>query len=114
MSTSHRRFRRLVSGLAIACMLFLFVSCSSKPKDAIIGKWHAIDGTKTCEFFRDGSYTTNVIGGNYRFVDKNKLRLDVGGVGALVGPLILTVSISGDKMTVTDDDGSVRKYARVR
>jgi hypothetical protein len=107
---------KLVGFLAFAFILSLLVSCSSKPEDAIVGKWSEIGGTEKIELFKDGTITVVnkdiIMGGKYTFVDKDRIRIELSGLGALLGPFVVTVSISGDELTLTMPDGKVTKYRR--
>jgi hypothetical protein len=80
---------KLVGFLAFAFILSSLVSCSSKPEDAIVGKWSEIGGTEKIELFKDGTITVvdkNLIaGGKYTFVDKDRIRVELSRLGALGG-----------------------------
>jgi hypothetical protein len=116
MKTKQGNPAKLLSFFAIACMLSFLVSCSSKPENAIIGKWSVIDGTEKMEFFKDGTITVADkgmnMGGKYTFVEKDRIKVELGGLGALAGPFVATVSISGDELTWTMPDGKLSKYRR--
>jgi hypothetical protein len=118
MKIAGRDMRRLVIWLIVAFILTLLVSCAPKPEKAIIGKWSEIDGTEIIEFFKDGTLTVADegmdMGGSYKFVEKNRVRVELGGLGALAGPFVATVSISGNELTWTMPDGEVSRYKRVR
>ncbi|MEW6573252.1 MAG: hypothetical protein AB1374_06425 [Bacillota bacterium] len=118
MKIAERDISKLLIWLIITFILALLVSCSPNPEKAIIGKWSEIDGTETIEFFKDGTLTVADegmdMGGSYEFVEKNRIRVELGGLGALAGPFVATVSISGNELTWTMPDGEVSKYRRVR
>jgi len=103
----------IILGLHIPINAGIF---SSKPQDAIIGKWLLIGGDETIEFFKDGTVSIvkgkDAMAGNYKFIDKDRLRLDLGGFGAIAGPAVIRVSISGDELTLTDPAGGVSRYYR--
>jgi len=104
--------------LLMICILMvsiLFVSgCASlsKPENIIIGKWQEIDGTETIEFFKDGTVNivdkTISVSGDFKFVDDNKLRLDLGRYGTEV----VEVSISRNELII-EQNGKVHKYQRM-
>lgn len=104
--------------LLVVCFVFLLASCGLKLEKAIIGKWSRIGSEETIEFYKEG--TVNIIdeempmAGNYKFIDDNSIRLDLGGLGELVGPIICDVSISEDELILTHAGGEVAKYRRVR
>lgn len=109
--------RAITQLLFLILSSLLLISCSSNLESQIIGKWKEIDGTETIEFFKDG--TVSVVdedmpmGGDYKFVDDGHLRIELGGLGALVGPMVFTVSISKNELSLTDANGKVSKYRRV-
>lgn len=92
--------------------------CIQNPEAAIIGKWDEIDGTETIEFFKDGTITVDdkgmSFGGDYKFIDNDRIRIELGGLGALAGPMIVKVSISKDELSLTTSDGDIDKYQRVK
>ncbi|MBP7274822.1 MAG: hypothetical protein KBA51_01305 [Kiritimatiellae bacterium] len=109
-------FTELVSFLAVAVILCTSVSCSSKQEDAIAGKWSKIGDTEKMEFFKDGTITIatkseNLVG-KYSFIDKDRIRVELGGVRALGGPFVASVSFSGDELTWTMPDGTAYIYTR--
>lgn len=118
MRIRQRDFTKRVGYLAFAFILSSLVSCSSKPEDAIVGKWKEIGGTEKMELFKDGTITVSgesmSFGGEYTFVDKDRIKVEFGGLGALAGPMVATVSISGNEMTWTMTDGDKSKYRKVK
>ncbi len=54
------------------------------------------------------------MGGSYKFVDTDRMKWELGGMGALTGPIIVTVSISGNVLTLTMPNGNVGKYKRTK
>jgi hypothetical protein len=113
-------FMKLVGFMVIAFMLPLLVSCSPKPEGAIVGKWGIIDGSQKIEFFKDGTLMAAkksggmVIGGQYTFVEKNRIKLKLDGLDPRdeEALMVVTVSISGQEMMLTMPDGHVSKYKR--
>jgi|GEM_PF-814407 len=120
MEGTERHLGQLMCWLAIACIMASLASCSSKPEDAIVGKWSEIDGTETLEFFKDGTVSVVDKGttrtGDYRFIEKDRMRLQLGGLGILAGPIdvVAKVSISKDELTLTLAGGDVGKYRKVK
>lgn len=118
MKIGQRDFTKLVGLLVITLILSLLASCSSKPEDTIVGKWSEIGGTEKMELFKDGTITIMVadkgmnLGGKYTFVEKDRIKVEMGGLGALIGPFVATVSISGDELTWTMPDGEFSKYRK--
>ena len=70
------------------------------------------------DLFKDGTITVAEkgmnLGGTYKFVDKDRIKVELGGLAALAGPFVATVSISGDESTWTMPDGKVSKYRRAK
>jgi hypothetical protein len=75
-------------------------------------------GTETMEFFKDGTVSLvgkeMSLGGTYKFVDTNRMKLEYGDLGAWMGPIITTISISGNELTLTMPDGKVERYKRAK
>jgi hypothetical protein len=105
--------KALVGGLVIIGIFAFLSSCSSKPEDAIVGRWKMIDGIEIMEFFRDG--TVNVVsergtlGGRYQFIEKARIKVEIVGS---VGSIVMKVSISGLKLTITMPDDSTIVYIK--
>lgn len=108
---------KVIQSLFIVLMVFFLFPSSSNAKNAILGKWEETDGTETIEFFRDGTVNIvdkgRLIAGGYRFIDDDRLRLDLGGLGALAGSMILKVSVSGNELILTNPQGEVSRYRRM-
>lgn len=106
----------LLNWIVVVLTLSLLVSCSSE--SAIVGKWSEIGGTETIEFFKDGTVSVVdngiTMGGSYKFVEKDRIKLELSGLGALAGPIVAKVSIKGDELTFTMPDGEVSKYKRAK
>lgn len=102
--------------VGVVCMVALASSCSSKPENEILGKWKEIRGTETMEFFKDGTISVvnrgMSMGGSYKFVDKDRIKLELGGLGALAGPIVAKVSFSSGELTFTMPDGRISKYSK--
>ncbi|MDD5037089.1 MAG: hypothetical protein PHE55_20370 [Methylococcaceae bacterium] len=116
MKCVERGFNKRLIWLAITFILTLLLSCSLKPEDEIVGKWNEADSTAIMEFFKDGTFTVAIQGmsvaGNYKFLDKDRIRIDLGGQGALKGPLVAKFSISGNELTWTMPGGKPSIYRR--
>ena len=68
------------------------VGCGKSKGQTIVGKWKEVDGTEIIEFFKDGTVKVTdeglAISGDYRFIDDNRIRLNLGGIGGLLGAVI--------------------------
>lgn len=55
------------------------VACNRSPQRAIVGKWQQVDGTRTIEFFPDGTVvigdTASSNAGTYSFPDSHHLKM---------------------------------------
>lgn len=118
MTIPQKKLKRLLNLLAVVLILSLLVSCSSNPENAIVDKWSQIGGTETLEFFKDGKVSLvdkgMTMGGSYKFVEKDRINVEFGGLGAFVGPFGANVSINGDELTFTLLYGDVLKYKRAK
>jgi hypothetical protein len=121
---SHHKNKHIMKHIAksllvIITAIALFVSCSTK--SSIVGKWQEFGAdngdNETLEFFKDGTVSDvsqrMTLAGKYSFVEDDRLKLEFGGIGALAGPMIMHVSISGGELDLTDQKGKVSKYNRV-
>lgn len=124
----------------IVSILALLASCSANPEDPIVGKWsmNTRGEIKTMEFFRDGTFQvvdkteederdlfstkmtkmwkTDTWGGNYKFIEKNRIKLtDIGLESPNPGGSIVDeISISQDELILTTPDGTMSKYKRMK
>ncbi len=118
MKTGRVDLTKLLGFLAAAFILLPLVFCSTNVEDAILGKWSEIGGTEKMEFFEDGTITVAdgrmYMGGHYTLVDQDRIRVDFDGLGELVGPLVVRVSISGDELTWIMPDGEVSRYKKAK
>ena len=103
---------RRVGLTLVAVLLGTLASCSSKPADAIVGKWKQVDGEEVLEFFKDDTLTTTYDNSveTYRFVDENRMRVE----GAGKPTMVLTVSITGDELKITYPNGKTITHRRIK
>ncbi|MBI3755339.1 MAG: PD40 domain-containing protein, partial [Deltaproteobacteria bacterium] len=83
-------------------------------KSRIIGKWVEVknDGRygDQIEFLKDGTVIVGSVVGDYKFIDDNRLRLDVKGIFGS-GAMVFEVSIDKEgQLILTDSAGSVGKH----
>jgi len=73
-------------------------------KKAILGKWNIIGGRETIEFFEDGTIILDSkegsLVGDYRFLDENRIRIDLGGIAAMAGSQVARISKVNDRITL--------------
>ena len=103
--------------ISLAVLLsFLFLVGCSKQKN-IVGKWQDVKRAETMEFFPDGTVAAKAGGmsmaGKYTFLDNERIKIELGGMAALAGPMIVKFVISGNELTLTDQDNKMTKYRRV-
>jgi hypothetical protein len=106
------------SWFIVLFVLALLVSCTSKPENAIVGKWRS--GTETAEFLKDGRVVMANqskgfnMAGKYQLVDNGRIKIDFGGMGGFVDPIMIGVTVSGDELTLAMPDGKVLAYTRAK
>jgi len=92
------------------------VGCAARPEKAVIGAWLQEGGAKAVEFFPEGTISFSDRGlaltGNYKFLDATRVRLDFAGVGAIAGPVIMTVAATEAGLVLTDQKGQATGYRR--
>ena len=119
--------------LILCAVVFLFVSCSKR--SSIIGKWQLqvdLQGQKLSEkemaeletyrikyeFFKEGTFTMSLLGtpnvGKYSFVEDDIIKIELGGMGSWAGPMLMRVSKSGKELSLTDPQGKVSTYERMK
>ena len=102
-------------------------ACTQKPvpsphreisplEQTVLGKWQEIGGEESLvEFFPDGKFLYVEKGkrytGQYHFLENNRLQFDFGG---WFGAQVYEVRISGDEMFLTESNGEVSKFKKVR
>lgn len=122
------RFKKKFKAFAVCGIIILFLSPIYQArgevdnKKEIIGKWDRYDpkhkGKETMEFFKDGTVSLfhESFGfpgtGDYKLIDNNHVKVNLGGLWSLVGPIVCKVSISANKLTLTFPDGDVAEYNR--
>jgi hypothetical protein len=102
--------REIVKYLIV--ILFL-VACTTKPENAIVGKWKEIDKTDVMEFFKEGSVSVTdkdmSLVGNYKFVDDGRLRLEIVGLKSM----IVTIKLTANELIFTETNGTTVKFKRL-
>ena len=102
--------------LAIVVILSTLLSCSPNSEDTILGKWSEIGGTEKIELFKDGTITIinkdSNMSGKFTFIDKGRIEIELKGLAAFIGPIVVTVSISSSEMTWSMPDGTIFKYRK--
>jgi len=110
--------RTLLVGSIAFCVVGLSGSCLAGSRSAVLGQWKEVSGTEVIEFFRDGTITIldqsgASMGGNYKWIEGNRMRIELSGLGALMGPMVATVTVSGSELRLAMQNGEVWKYRRM-
>jgi hypothetical protein len=102
--------------LAAVTAISLLVSCSVR--SPLVGKWQEVGGDETVEFLKDGTFNVlskgRALGGKYSLVEGDRIKLEVGGLGDAAHPAILSASIAGGELSVTDPKGRISRYRRAK
>src|SRR5215813_12455888 len=115
--------KKIIASLVVISVAALLISCSQKSSSSadspIVGKWQQMGGDSGIfEFFKDGTVRaisgTISASGKYSFLETDRMKIELSGVGVGVppGPLLVRVSMSGDDLSLTDEKGEVSKYKR--
>lgn len=102
----------------IVWIIAMLAFCSSKPENRIIGKWKEIGGAETMEFFKTG--TVHIVDektsleGSFAFIDENRIKFALGGLGPLTGPIVEKVSFEKGELVLTMPDGKASRYRRFK
>jgi hypothetical protein len=115
-------------GVSVLCLAALVAAgCGGGLKDQIQGKWShkekaeavgmKLEGEMTYEFLPDGTVKTSggAMGfsmegsGKYTVVDANTIEIEGGGKKTK-----MKVSVSGDKLTMTGEDGKALEFTKVK
>jgi|SRR5690348_17343063 len=127
MNDSTRR--RPLSLLIVGCTMAVVLSgCSPKVKSAALGKWRADGSNETMEFRSDGTCQGNdrygrVVSGKFAFVDADHVKVDltttsedkakgVRFVDHATG--VAKIVVSGDELSMTEENGSAIHYQRLK
>ncbi len=108
---------RIAFFVLLSAVLMLQISCTSSGLEKeIIGKWVEIDGSEKMEFFKDGTIMVTEsslnMSGKYSFLEKNRIKVELGGLGMLAGPQIAAIEISNEQLTITEPNGKKSVYRR--
>ena len=109
---------RTVRVALVCCVLLAVTACKeSQYKEAIVGKWKpsgvpGVPGGIVVEFTRDGKISWAGIEGTYRLDGSDNLfittKKEINGKTRFK----TKISIQGNEMTWTDQDGSTGKFTR--
>jgi len=98
----------------IVCCVLVLASCSLKPAWDVVGKWQKVDGEETLEFSRNGAVTmvsgATTFTGTFRFTDAKHMEMNAGSLGIIV----TQVTASANNLILTDVNGKVTKFRKVK
>ena len=99
-------------------VLFSLPFCASKPD--LVGKWREVGKVATIEFSKDGTFKAvdnqgMAVSGKYTLFKDGHLQCEIQQKGGSVEVVNVTISIIGDKLTLTSSGGrEVENYRRER
>ena len=107
---------KIFTTIFLFAVLLSLASCSKSEHSAIVGRWHEV-GTAGLVAFHEDSTVEITLGGSqlsgkYSFITDGKLKLELSGKGAVLGPRVYLFTLAGDKMTLTDVDGQKTEYLK--
>ena len=100
--------------------LLSIATCLAQTNKAIVGKWKGVEkgSFEVMIFYKEGTVVIKdegrQVAGDYRFIDKNTLRLDVYSTG-LKAVIVATISLKGNYLSMKDVISSAAdRYIRVK
>ncbi len=95
-------------------LLFVLTSCSLQPMWNIAGKWQQEDGNVVIEFLQSGilNYTDGANSFSLRYLFMDGKRMEVSG--GTLGKLVVDVNVGEKELTLTNPQGEVTKYKRLK
>ena len=107
--------KTFTSFIWLAALLAL-TSCSKPEQAAIVGRWHEIGTPGLAAFHEDGtveiSYGQTELSGRYSFISQSKLKIELSGKGAVVGPRVYEFVFTDGKMSWTDVAGTKSEFLK--
>jgi hypothetical protein len=102
----------------LAAFTLILSSCSKPQQPAIVGRWHEVGTSAIGAFHEDGTVELSSggseVSGKYSFITDGKLKIELSGKGAALGPRVYQFTLSGDKMTWIDVDGQKTEFLRAQ
>jgi hypothetical protein len=110
--------KAFTTSILAAFALIILQACSRPEQSAIVGHWHELGTTAVAAFHEDGTVEISTgesqVSGTYSFITDGKMKIELSGKGAALGPRVYQFTVSGDKMTWIDVDGQKSEYLRAR
>jgi len=102
----------------LAAFALILTSCSKPEQLAIVGRWNEVGTTTVGAFHEDGtvefSTGASAARGKYSFIAEGKIKIELSGKGAALGPRVYQFTLSGDKMAWIDIDGQRSEFLRAQ
>lgn len=109
---SCQRVRTLSIALVLVILLSTIAACGAG--NALLGKWADEEGV-TLEFKDDNTFVISAMGmaieGTY-VLSGSQVTLSAPDMGE--EDIVLKFAVSGDKLTMTDEDGEATEFTRVK
>lgn len=109
MNLEKHIMRKAIALTPVVVLAALSMSgCAKSPEDELAGRWYQSNGPLEMEFFSDGTVVFDNeerISGDFTVLDESNIRFDLGGMGALAGPLVVGYEIQGDSLLLDNLDG---------
>jgi hypothetical protein len=113
----NKYFYLLYIPLLVLVGLESYLWWSLRPQNLIVGIWQG--STETITVYPGDTFSIKSIknsedpaNGSYRFLDDKTLRIDLGGLSSLVGPVVINYQLSIDTITISDGKDS-KTYERI-
>ncbi len=109
-----RKVRPWLVAVALLSVLLVLVAACGGGGNPLIGKWEDKTLGMVYEFTADNKLILSMSGitleGQYELPDSSHVKITVADMGESI---TLNYSISGDKLTLTDDSGETQELVRV-
>ncbi len=101
-----------ISVLTLVLSIFLIAGCTKSPEKAVVGKWiYSPDGKTIMQLYKDGTITIGNVAGNYKFIDKDHIRINgetafiIAGFGVESTVLKVAFTNNDNELSLTQSNG---------
>ena len=125
---------KLIFVVSITLLVSALVSCSSVSKGVITGKWKSlgpVGNGDIVEFTSTGTFTRTFVdqtagktmSGRYTLIDSTRVEVDFDLIDNVpikimknvkLGPLLCVIKIRGDKLDLTNPNGEIEHFEKVK
>lgn len=117
MKTKKEFIITLTLSLLCLSLVLASIGCTSQAGADVdvVGKWKIQGGlfSRDVEFFKDGTLSWEGISGKYTFPDPGRMKIELAwGFATVV--TVYKYSLSGDILTLDDEQGTVYKLQRTK